>query len=286
MGAVTRDWFRSPNSKSPRKPGWRTKMITETSILQFSDNTIRMVVRDDEPWWSGKDVCAALGIRNHHHAIHGRPGRAGGGLDDDERGVVTLTTPSGDQEMLAVNESGLYALIMKSKKPEAKDFKRWITHEILPQIRKTGSYSVGGNMINISGVPSTGDPFMAMLEGIKVLYINQKAQEERIGRLEDKMDKAADAALALPRSTTEVRELNQREVIRTKVTVLATLTGLSHPDAWNYAYSEYNKIEHTNLTRRAESLKCQKLDVIERDGKLGVLEAIIDRRIDRAQKAA
>lgn len=65
------------------------------------------------------------------------------GLDDDEKGVRKVYTLGGEQELLTVNEPGLYTLIIRSNKPEAKNFKRWITHEVLPSIRKTGKYEVG-----------------------------------------------------------------------------------------------------------------------------------------------
>jgi hypothetical protein len=63
-------------------------------------------------------------------------------LDDDEKGTQIVRTPSGDQEMLVINESGLYSAILRSRKPDAKRFKRWITHEVIPSIRKTGTYAM------------------------------------------------------------------------------------------------------------------------------------------------
>lgn len=84
------------------------------------------------PWFVTKDVCATLGIEYHRDAM--------ARLDDDERGSVLVDTLGGPQEMSAVNESGLYSLILRSRKPEAKAFKRWITHEVIPAIRKTGQY--------------------------------------------------------------------------------------------------------------------------------------------------
>jgi hypothetical protein len=67
-------------------------------------------------------------------------------LDDDEKGVSSIHTPGGQQEMTVVNESGLFNLMLGSRKPEAKRFKRWVTHEVLPSIRKTGSYAVPGSV--------------------------------------------------------------------------------------------------------------------------------------------
>jgi prophage antirepressor-like protein len=85
-------------------------------------------------WFVAKDVCDVLAISNSRDAISR--------LDDDERGVATTDTLGGNQEMVIVSESGLYSLVLTSRKKEAKIFKKWITSEVLPSIRKTGSYSI------------------------------------------------------------------------------------------------------------------------------------------------
>lgn len=87
------------------------------------------ILRDGEPWFVAADVCRALEIKNGRDAV--------AKLDDDEKGVGLTDTPGGAQEMTIVNEPGLYTLVLGSRKPEAKAFKRWITHEVIPSIRKT-----------------------------------------------------------------------------------------------------------------------------------------------------
>ena len=89
---------------------------------------------NDEPWFVAKDVCAALGLGNSRQAL--------ARLDDDEKGVISTDTPGGEQQMQAVNEAGLYVLVLSSRKPEAKAFKRWVTHEVLPALRRDGGYMV------------------------------------------------------------------------------------------------------------------------------------------------
>jgi anti-repressor protein len=108
--------------------------MTVLTVFSYSDIEIRTVVRDGEPWFVAADVCAVLEIRNNRDAL--------AGLDDDEKGVATTDTPGGSQQVAVINEPGLYSLILRSRKPEAKAFKRWITHEVLPALRKTGSYKV------------------------------------------------------------------------------------------------------------------------------------------------
>lgn len=87
---------------------------------------------EGEPWFVAADVCRALGLGNSRQTLSY--------LDDDEKGVITSDTLGGKQEMSTINEPGLYSLILRSRKPEAKAFKRWITHEV---IRKTGGYIAG-----------------------------------------------------------------------------------------------------------------------------------------------
>lgn len=89
---------------------------------------VRVVERSGEPWFVAADVCRALGLDS--------TGKALTRLDDDEKGVNSIHTLGGSQMMTIINESGLYALVLGSRKPEAKAFKRWVTHEVLPAIRQ------------------------------------------------------------------------------------------------------------------------------------------------------
>lgn len=87
-----------------------------------------------EPWFLAKDVCAVLDHSNYRMALQM--------LDDDEKGVSKVYTLGGEQEMLTISESGLYSLIIRSNKPEARRFRKWLTSEVLPTIRKTGAYTL------------------------------------------------------------------------------------------------------------------------------------------------
>ena len=107
------------------------------NTLQVFENpkfgSIRTVEIDGEPWLVGKDVAVALGYEKPTDTVRKR-------VDEEDRGVSKIETPSGTQEMTIINESGLYSLILSSKLPSAKKFKRWVTSEVLPSIRKTGGY--------------------------------------------------------------------------------------------------------------------------------------------------
>lgn len=94
---------------------------------------IRTVSINDEPWFVGKDVAEILGYSRTADAIRAH-------VDTEDKGVCKTPTPSGEQDMVIINESGLYSLILSSKLPNAKEFKRWVTSEVLPSIRKHGAY--------------------------------------------------------------------------------------------------------------------------------------------------
>lgn len=96
---------------------------------------VRTLTIEEEPWFVGKDVAVALGYSVARKAIYDH-------VDDEDKRGFQIGTPSGEQTMTIINESGLYALIFGSKLESAKRFKRWVTHEVLPAIRKTGTYSI------------------------------------------------------------------------------------------------------------------------------------------------
>ncbi len=94
---------------------------------------VRTVIIDGEPWFVGKDIAGALGYSNHRDAINKH-------VDNEDRGESQIATSSGEQTMIIINESGMYALVFGSKMENAKRFKHWVTSEVLPSIRKTGNY--------------------------------------------------------------------------------------------------------------------------------------------------
>ena len=102
----------------------------------YENSPIRMIESNGETWWVLKDICKLLSIENHKNITKR--------LEEDEVGTFELPHPQSKEkklEMLCVNESGLYSVILRSDKPEAKAFRRWITHEILPEIHRTGEYN-------------------------------------------------------------------------------------------------------------------------------------------------
>lgn len=147
----------------------------ENNNIQVFNNDrfgeVRSVVKDGEPWFVAVDVCKALEIKNNRDAL--------GRLDDDEKGVVSTDTLGGEQEVGVVNESGLYTLVLGSRKPEAKAFKRWITHDVIPAIRKTGGY--------IQGEESMSDDDLiarALVMAQKKIELREQQLKEKDAQLE------------------------------------------------------------------------------------------------------
>ena len=118
-------------------------------IFCYNGTQVRTVDIDGEVWFVAKDVCDILGIQNHRDAVSA--------LDDDERRVSEFPTPSngGYSKVNLVSGPGLYALILRSNKPEAKSFSRWVRHEVLPSIRKTGKYELPQREGIIPSQPTT-----------------------------------------------------------------------------------------------------------------------------------
>lgn len=106
--------------------------MNELQTFTYQDSPIRTVQLDGEPWFVLKDVCAVLGISKYRDTADR--------LDEDERGAARVDTLGGAQDMTIINESGLYNVILRSDKPEARPFRKWVTGEVLPSIRKHGAY--------------------------------------------------------------------------------------------------------------------------------------------------
>ncbi|GAB7387419.1 phage antirepressor Ant [Bacillaceae bacterium] len=151
-------------------------------LFDYNGHQVRTIIRDGEPWFVANDVCKILEIDNPSLAVNGRirydakgnPYHSGG-LDDDEKDIATVNTPGGPQDLLVVNEPGLYSLIFKSNKPEAKNFKRWVTHEVLPSIRKTGSYTLP------TEPPKVAQDYLAMDEDERAIaYFTERKKRKQL----------------------------------------------------------------------------------------------------------
>ena len=140
--------------------------MNNIQIFKYENNDVRTVELNGEPWFALKDVCAVLGISNHKMTAQR--------LDADEVILTDLTDSMGrQQETTVINESGLYNVILRSDKPEAKPFRKWVTSEVLPSIRKNGGYIAGQEQL-------TPSELMA-----KALLVANKTLAERDARISE-----------------------------------------------------------------------------------------------------
>jgi prophage antirepressor-like protein len=146
-------------------------MASALQVFEFEGRRVRTVDGDDgEPWFVARDVAEVLCLDT---AAVGRT------VEPDERGLHAVQTSSGIQQMVVVNEAGLYAMVFKSRKPEARRFKRWVVHEVLPTIRKAGAF--------VTDAAATSDPILAQAQMLIALRLKQIAQEQRLAALEQRI---------------------------------------------------------------------------------------------------
>ncbi len=224
--------------------------------LQIFDSAefgqIRAVELEGEPWLVGKDVARALGYSNTRDAIVKH-------VDEEDKGVTKCDTLGGEQEMTIINESGLYSLIFSSKLPDAKKFKRWVTSEVLPAIRKTGSYLT----------PEAADQLTAAVqERIQAAWAGTfQALTERVATLEALIDPfAAPPALPAPPPADPPRQPPGRAAkkrwMRTaseKLDLLSNKFGLNHGGVLHQMYQYLER-------RFGVVLEEERLRVMEEEG--------------------
>jgi len=138
--------------------------MNELQLFNFKGKEVRTIIKNQEVWFVAKDVCDVLEISNNRDAI--------AKLDDDEKGVGNTDTLGGNQNVAIINESGLYSLVLTSRKPEAKTFKKWITSEVIPSIRKTGGYNIKEVKMDklIELIMQTNSNLTALINNLAIKY--------------------------------------------------------------------------------------------------------------------
>lgn len=137
--------------------------MNELQVFTYQESQVRTIQKDGEPWFVLKDVCQVLGLSDTN--------RTAERLDSDELTRAKLVSGGQEREMYVINESGLYTVILRSDKPEAKPFRKWVTSEVLPSIRKTGGYIQGQDQLS-------SEELMA-----KALMVAQKTLADREARI-------------------------------------------------------------------------------------------------------
>lgn len=228
-----------------------------TVFKNDSFGEIRTIVIDEEPWFVGKDVAAALGYSNPRDALSKH-------VDDEDKGVAKHDTLGGTQDMTIISESGLYSLTLSSKLPSAKQFKRWITSEVLPTMRKTGGY-VNNDELFINTYFDDVDEDAKQILRTNLAALRRK--NEIIAQQRKEIEHKEDVIVGLVEDidlATKRQRINQIIKFNTKNT-----ENISRK--WNLLYIEFAGKYHVNLSTRLENYKDQfkpklknKLDVIDR----------------------
>jgi prophage antirepressor-like protein len=174
--------------------------------FDFSGNEVKTIVINNQPWFVAKDVSDILGFRDPYTATRG--------LDDDEKLLHTLCVSGQKRETTVVNESGLYSLILKSNKPEAKQFKKWITHDVLPTIRKTGGFVANEDMFIQTYLPHADTQTKLMFRATLETVRKQNEQMAIMQPKADYFDRLVDRNLLTNfRDTAKELEIGQRTFI-------------------------------------------------------------------------
>lgn len=176
-------------------------------IFQYQQHQLRTVIKDGEPWFVAKDVCDVLNHSNHKVAVTR--------LDEDEVSKVYLTDSLGrKQQTTIVNEAGLYSLILTSNKPEAKQFKRWVTHEVIPTIRKTGGYVANDDLFIETYLPHADEQTKMTFKATLALVRKQNEQIEVMKPKAEYFDALVDRNLLTNfRDTAKELHIKQSEFI-------------------------------------------------------------------------
>ena len=143
--------------------------MNNLTVFEFDSQEVRVINIDSETWFVAKDVCRVLEVGNTSQALTR--------LDDDEKGVISNDTPGGSQKMAIVSESGFYSLTLGSRKPQAKPFKRWVTHDVLPSIRKTGKYEATPEPIALPPADIRVTNFVGALKDLEIDISNPRYKQ-------------------------------------------------------------------------------------------------------------
>ncbi len=253
-------------------------MENNLAIFSYNDTPVRTVQIGGEPWFVLKDVCAILGMDTAQLR------KVADRLDADEKGRTQITTPGGVQETWIVNESGLYSVILRSDKPEAKPFRKWVTSEVLPSIRKTGGYA--------------GSQFSSLSPQTQAL-INMELRQNRLEADQQETRKIVRNTLT-SFAAAPTDEERWRDAMNRKIRAMCEEYGLNYHATIGDMYAELERRAHVNLATRQKNLRermrlggakyaqreaVSKLVVISQDTKLHyIYEAIV--REKAAQLAA
>ena len=209
----------------------RRKIMSELEIFRSDEfGEVRTIVIDGTPWFVGKDVAENLGYQNGSRDINRH-------VDIDDRSKIMMFDGNQDREVIIINESGLYSLILSSKLPTAKKFKHWVTSEVLPTIRKTGGYVNNADLMVNTYFSDLPDEQKILVKG---LMSNIEKQQKKITCLSNENDLLAQKNL----------KWADRPLINSLVRAYAKSVGGDFAKAWNCFKKELMYKHSINLNSR------------------------------------
>ena len=226
---------------------------------------VRSLMKDGEPWFVGKDVATALGYKNPNDAMKKR-------INDEDKGVANCDTLGGTQNIVIINESGLYALVFGSKLESAQNFKRWVTKEVLPTIRKTGGFVNNDELFINTYLPFADETTKSMFRStLGVVRKQNEIIEQQKLEIEDKNNKLELDQEIIDGLVENLPVANQRQVINK---ILDSNTPKKRQERYKMLYKEFGRLHHMNINARLNNYnkkygtKLNKLDYIEKLDKM------------------
>lgn len=239
------DYMQNKNNSSTSSS---TTTIAAPEVTVFKNlvhpefGELRTVEIDGEPWFVGKDVAEALGYSNARKAVLVH-------VDAEDKGVTKWDTLGGTQQMTIINESGLYSLILSSKLPSAKEFKHWVTSEVLPSIRKNGAYIRNQENMTPAEIVARG-----LIAAQKIIEEREKEivhLNNRCGRLTQTIAEKQDVINAISRNVpAPTKRMMLNRVMRRRSPELAQ-------SRWSYLYARFDEIYHKNVKIRMKNYNAE-----------------------------
>lgn len=222
-------------------------MIKEVATYQFKENNVR-VFQDTqgEPLFVARDILDVLGVVNVTNALQKL-------RKLDFHSMKVCDAKGQVSRMYVVNESGLYQLLLRSDKPQAKEFQHWVTATVLPSIRKTGSYS----MPQVEPITNVLSELQVLKSAISIL----EQHETRLNAIEAKMAQPVQTPKLLPQTT-----LSKRAQFNMTTRDMAKVLNLPHQECYGEVYKRYYYTNHINLKERAKHAHIRPIDVAEQIG--------------------
>lgn len=228
-------------------------------VFNFNNSEVRVIEKDGQPWWVGRDVCAVLDLSDARKSVNL--------LDEDERNTIPVADSMGrTQETLVINEAGLYSLILRSRKSEAKQFKRWIMHDVLPSIRRTGGYVSDDDQFLETYLPFADEQTRSLFRSTLVTV---RQQNELIKEQRAEIDHKENVIIGL---VDDIDLATKRQVLNRVV----RKAGYHKVQLrWNELYRQFELKYHMNLKRKLESYNEDHKPKLK--GKLDYIDKVLDK---------